>query len=94
MAGLKKLYTADSFSFSKSCSGLQDAENCCGSLYNKEWCPYIKETFNVFGNTLKYLGKYTYKIAISNRRIISVDEQNTVFSAKRKKTETHAEPLL
>ena len=88
MACLKKLYTADSFSFSKSCSDLQDAGNWntfCHSLYNKDWCPYIKETFHGFGNALEYLGKYTHKIAISNRRIISVDRQNTIFSARGKK---------
>lgn len=88
MACLKKLYTADSFSFSTSCSDLQDAGNWntfCDSLYNKDWCPYIKETFHGFGNALEYLGKYTHKIAISNRRIISVDRQNTIFSARGKK---------
>lgn len=35
-------------------------------LYEKDWCPYIKETFNGFGNAIEYLGRYTHKIAISN----------------------------
>ena len=26
------------------------------SLYQKAWCPYIKETFNGFGNAIEYLG--------------------------------------
>ena len=42
------------------------------SLYQKDWCPYIKETFNGFGNAIEYLGRYTHKVAISNSRIISV----------------------
>lgn len=29
------------------------------SLYQKDWCPYIKETFNGFGNAIEYLGRYT-----------------------------------
>ena len=37
-------------------------------LYAKDWCPYIKETFNGFGNAIEYLGRYTHKVAISNSR--------------------------
>lgn len=55
-------------------------------LYDKDWCPYIKETFNGFGNAIEYLGKYTHKIAISNSRILSVDETKISFSARGKKT--------
>ena len=87
LAWLKKLYTANSFSFSKSCTCLQDSSNWqifCNSLYEKDWCPYIKETFNGFGNAVEYLGKYTHKIAISNSRIISVHEDRVTFSARGK----------
>lgn len=54
-------------------------------LYDKDWCPYIKETFNGFGNAIEYLGKYTHKIAISNSRILSVDETEISFYARGKK---------
>ena len=37
-----------------------------------DWCPYIKETFNGFGNAMEYLGRYTHKIAISNSRILEL----------------------
>lgn len=52
------------------------------SLYEKDWCPFIKETFNGFGNAIEYLGRYTHKIAISNSRILSVTESETTFSAR------------
>ena len=52
------------------------------SLYEKDWCPYIKETFNGFGNAIEYLGRYTHKVAISNSRIISVSDTHVVFSAR------------
>lgn len=55
------------------------------SLYEKDWCPYIKETFNGFGNAMEYLGRYTHKIAISNSRILSVTQTNVTFSARGKK---------
>ena len=55
------------------------------SLYNKDWCPYIKETFNGFGNAIEYLGRYTHKIAISNSRILSVTKSEVTFIARGKK---------
>ena len=89
MAYLKKLYNSGSLSFSESCSRLQDFSqwnSFCNSLYAKDWCPYIKETFNGFGNAIEYLGKYTHKIAISNSRILSVDENQVTFSARGKRS--------
>ena len=91
MAHLKQLYQKDSLYFSDSCSHLQDPEQwktVCNSLYEKDWCPYIKETFNGFGNAIEYLGKYTHKIAISNSRILSVDENSVTFSARGKTPDT------
>ena len=87
MALLKKMYAGNSLQFSKSCSHLENPEQWntfCNSLYQKDWCPYIKETFHGFGNAIEYLGRYTHKIAISNSRIISVDENNVTFSARGK----------
>lgn len=52
------------------------------SLYQKAWCPYIKETFNGFGNAIEYLGRYTHRIAITNSRIVSVTENEVSFRAK------------
>lgn len=66
----------------KTSSGWQGFKD---SLYMKDWCPYIKETFNSFGNAIEYLGKYTHKIAISNSRILSVNETEISFSARGKK---------
>nr|MCR5103536.1 IS66 family insertion sequence element accessory protein TnpB [Eubacterium sp.] len=41
-----------------------------------------KETFKGAHEVFKYLGKYTHRIAISNRRIESVDDDNVTFMAK------------
>ncbi len=56
------------------------------SLYKKDWIPYIKETFNGFGNAIDYLGRYTHRIAISNARIKKVTKVDTTFFAKDYKT--------
>ena len=54
-------------------------------LYCIDWCPFIKQTFNGFGNAIEYLGRYTHKIAISNGRLISVSGKETSFWARGKK---------
>lgn len=50
--------------------------------YSKEWIPYCKKTFNGAESVIKYLGKYTHRIAISNYRIICMDENTVTFSVK------------
>lgn len=88
LANLKQLYPKGTLVFSDSCTHLLESSNWkkfCNSLYEKDWCPFIKETFNGFGNAIEYLGKYTHKISISNSRIHSVTEDTVSFSARGKK---------
>lgn len=88
LAGLQSFFKNGQLGFSASCKKLQNSYEWTSfrnSLYKKDWCPYIKETFNGFGNAIEYLGRYTHKIAISNSRILSVDEQQVTFSARGKK---------
>jgi Putative transposase/Transposase zinc-binding domain len=48
-------------------------------LMEKEWVVYAKPPFASPENLLNYLGRYTHKIAISNYRILAVDEQSVTF---------------
>ena len=48
-------------------------------LYGTDWCVYLKETFNGFGNAIDYLGRYTYRVAISNGRILQVSDDTVSF---------------
>lgn len=50
--------------------------------YSKEWIPHCKKTFNGAGSVINYLGKYTHRIAISNHRIICMDECTVTFYVK------------
>lgn len=88
LAALDSLYQSGELVFSSSCEKLRNSYEWSAfrnDLYEKDWCPYIKETFNGFGNAIEYLGRYTHKIAISNSRILSVDNQQVSFSARGKK---------
>lgn len=88
MAHLSSLYESGSLNFSSSCEKLRNSycwKEWKKRLYEKDWCPYIKETFNGFGNAMEYLGRYTHKIAISNSRILNLAEDMVTFSARGKK---------
>ena len=48
-------------------------------LYQKDWIVYAKAPFGGPHAVIEYLGRYTHKVAISNHRISSINEQdNTV----------------
>ena len=82
---LDNYYQNKKLTFSSSCKELRNSyewKDFKNKLYEKDWCPFIKETFNGFGNAIEYLGRYTHKIAISNSRILSVTESETTFSAR------------
>lgn len=82
---LKKLWKNKRLEFHGSCEKyrnhyvFQELVNIC---YAKEWIPHCKKTFNGAQSVIKYLGKYTHRIAISNHRIVSMDENTVTFSVK------------
>ena len=85
ISSLDKLYQTSQLSFSSSCEKLRNSyvwKELRDSLFRKEWCPDIRETFNGFGNAIEYLGRYTHRIAITNTRIQSVNTETVTFTAK------------
>ena len=86
---LDSLYQEKRLTFSHSCDALRNLyewQEFKNRLYSVDWCPYIKETFNGFGNAIEYLGRYTHKIAISNSRLRSVTDTEVSFTARGKET--------
>lgn len=51
-------------------------------LRNKEWLVYAKPPFGGPPQVLKYLARYTHRVAISNRRILSFDNDRVTFTWK------------
>ena len=49
-------------------------------LYNKEWVLYAKAPFGGPQSVIEYLARYTHKVAISNHRIKSIDEQESTVT--------------
>jgi hypothetical protein len=53
-----------------------------GQLYAKEWVVFCKKPFKAPVHVVRYLGRYTHRVAISNSRIVSFDGQKVVFRWK------------
>ena len=90
MDALEKYHADGKIELPDSCKKFKNSyewKDYRNSLYQKDWCPFIKETFNGFGNAIDYLGRYTHRIAISNSRIISIDDGNVSFWAKDYRTD-------
>lgn len=82
---LKSYYEQNQLSFSGNCTKLHNCyywKDLMDSMYSKDWCPFIKETFNGNGNAISYLARYAYRTAISNSRITSVTENSVSFLYK------------
>ena len=52
------------------------------SCYGMDWIPHCKKTFNGAGSVINYLGKYTHRIAVSNHRIVRMDDDTVTFLVK------------
>lgn len=50
------------------------------TLYGREWIVYAKAPSGNATQTLEYLARYTSKVALSNRRILGIDENKVVFT--------------
>jgi hypothetical protein len=50
--------------------------------WKKDWVVYAKEPFGSAEQVVKYLGSYTHRIALSNRRIIKHENEQVIFKWK------------
>jgi hypothetical protein len=53
-----------------------------GPLYQPEWVVYSKPPFGGPAQVLKYLARYTHRVALSNQRLLALDEQGVTFTWK------------
>ena len=51
-------------------------------LYTIPWVVYTKEAFGGAQSVIDYLGRYTHRIAISNRRIVRIEGDKVVYKVK------------
>jgi hypothetical protein len=57
-------------------------EGLIEAAVRSDWVVYAKPPFGGPAQVLKYLARYTHRIAISNRRLVSMDDRNVTFRWK------------
>ena len=85
MAELKTLYEEKKLQFHGSSETYRNHytfKELLNTCYEKDWVPHCKKTFNGAQSVINYLGKYTHRIAISNYRIIRMDEETVTYFVK------------
>ena len=62
-------------------------------LYSKEWVVYSKQPFGGPKQVLEYLGRYTHRVAISNNRILDIENNTITFSYKDRKNDNEKKSM-
>jgi len=82
MEGMKSLYNNDELVFPNNIRPLEEPEafqDLVNDLFNKDWVVYSKRVFKSAKHVIKYLSRYTHKIAINANRITDFDENLVTF---------------
>jgi predicted Zn-ribbon and HTH transcriptional regulator len=80
---LSGAYLKDQLVFTKKTAALESKPNfqqLVNSVSKKKWIAYAKRPFAGPQQVLEYLGRYTHRVAISNNRIISIDNGRVTFT--------------
>jgi len=83
--GLKQAHLTNKLRFYRDCEELSDSPTFAAfidELSKKNWVVYAKPPFGGAEHVLQYLARYTHRVAISNHRIVSVDESHVTFRWK------------
>lgn len=85
LAGLRQAYAAGKLTFHGELTPLEEPTAWAAWLaeqYGPEWVVYAKEPFGGPERVLKYLARYTHRVALSNRRLLRLEDDHVVFTAK------------
>ena len=82
LAYLEEAYDSGQLSFPGEIGYLADPyafRRLQNKLYHKKWVVYCKPPFNGAKGALQYLGRYTHRVAISNDRILKLEDGRVSF---------------
>jgi hypothetical protein len=85
LAGLKAAYQAGQLTLAGSVEALRNPaqfRQLLGTLYRQRWVVYAKPPFGGAEQVYRYLGRYTHRVAISNRRLVSLEQGRVTFCYK------------
>jgi putative transposase len=84
-AGLRRLFAAGTLRFPDRLASLAEPKKFAawqGLLGKKEWVVHAKPPFGGPERVLKYLARYTHRVAISNRRLLKMENGRVTFRYK------------
>ena len=82
---LEKTFTTGELTFFSAYRHLQEPaafRRYLAPVWNTEWVVYAKRPFAGPAQVLDYVGRYTHRVAISNNRLVSMDEGKVRFRWK------------
>jgi Putative transposase len=85
VAGLKRLYRRRKLNCSGSAASLAEPkqfDKLLRRVHRQDWVVYAKPAFGGPLQVLRYLGRYTHRVAISNHRIVAFDGEHVTFRYK------------
>jgi len=85
IAGLKRLYRRKQLRCAGPSAALADEKQfrqLLRRLHRHDWVIYAKSAFGGPRQVLRYLGRYTHRVAISNHRLLSFDGERVTFRWK------------
>ncbi len=82
VAGLKSAFQAGTLQFHGSLRHLAEPRTFAlwlRTLFRQDWVVYAKRPFGGPQHALRYLGAYTHRVAISNHRLVALEDGNITF---------------
>jgi Putative transposase/Transposase zinc-binding domain len=85
VAGLRRAYVRGELDLSGATAALRDPVHWhafVNALFRTDWVVYAKPAFGGPAAVLRYLGRYTHRVAISNHRLMAFDGERVTFHWK------------
>jgi hypothetical protein len=82
MAAIKKLWGKGKLELGGCAAELAEEgamRSLIDDMYSRDWVCYCKPPFRDAGEVLRYLGRYTHRVAISNARLVSMEGGRVTF---------------
>jgi hypothetical protein len=80
--GLKREYEAGELRFPGQIEELREApafKKLITNLYHQAWVVYCKPPLKHPGKVMDYLGRYTHRVALSNDRLVKMEDNRVTF---------------
>ena len=83
--GLRRAYARGELDLSGATAALRESTHWhafVDGLFRTDWVVYAKPAFGGPAAVLRYLGRYTHRVAISNHRLLAFDDERVTFRWK------------